>query len=277
MFVCLIYFLTNINFWGQNLFIASLNISTASQKIFIDNLIDIDFDFKNNISGFSFEDLLISTNIISEYDIREIEEDDETDFLKEIYSLVEPQPINLGGDGILTILRKDTGEKITVKYRNKDDSYNEDALKQINYLARCSLTGEERKIPVKLIEIIDKISDRFGKRTVILLSGYRTKPLNDITPGAAKRSLHLIGWAMDIKVDGVSAKRIKDYAKTLKMGGVGYYPAYGFVHIDIGKVRYWQKYQYRKKPKYAKNVSSKKNRFAKKNIKNSVNIVYKKK
>ncbi|MCM8789831.1 MAG: DUF882 domain-containing protein [Candidatus Omnitrophica bacterium] len=48
-------------------------------------------------------------------------------------------------------------------------------------------------------------------------------------------------------------KKIRDFARRLKVGGVGYYPRYGFVHLDIGKVRYWEKYQYSKKKRnYAK-------------------------
>jgi uncharacterized protein YcbK (DUF882 family) len=28
-------------------------------------------------------------------------------------------------------------------------------------------------------------------------------------------------------------------AVDLKRGGVGYYPGSGFVHVDVGRVRYW--------------------------------------
>ncbi|MCX7642161.1 MAG: DUF882 domain-containing protein [Elusimicrobiales bacterium] len=260
---------------AQNIFLLNVNISTTQSKLFQNDLIDININ--NSISNFSFEDLIISSNNLTEHEIREIEEEEEIDSLNVIYSLIEPQPVNLGGDGLITIIRKETGESITVRYRNEDGSYNDEALVKINHIARCSLTGEERKIPVKLMEVIDKISDKFGKKQIILLSGYRTKPLNDITPGAAKRSLHLIGWAMDIKINGVPTRKIKDYAKSLKFGGVGYYPAYGFIHIDIGKVRYWQKYQYRKKTKYAKKISKNKIYITNKVSKNKSNSLSKKK
>ncbi|MGC8867827.1 MAG: YcbK family protein [Elusimicrobiales bacterium] len=239
---------------SQNFFLLSVKIPTDAVKL---KELNPDVDIPNSFESFefSFENLIVSTSSIKESDIAELEEEDEEAQLKELYLLKEPKPVNLGGDGLLTIIRKDNGEVITVRYRNEDGSYNEDALERINRIARCSLTGEVKKIPIKLIELIDRISDRFGKRAVILLSGYRSKPLNDITPGAAKKSMHLIGWAMDIRIDGVSSRRVKDFARSLKLGGVGYYPRYGFVHVDIGKVRYWEKYQYRKKIRYAKNHS----------------------
>ncbi len=258
----ILFFVSELS--SQNLFLFSIKLPTDTLKMNKPNNLEINIENFNDFEeypSFSFEDLLISTSSLSnlkESDIIQIEEEDEEQTLKDLYSVVEPQPVNLGGDGVLTIIRKDNGEKITVRYRNKDGSYNEEALEKINKIARCSLTGEVRRVPVKLVELIDRISDRFGKRAVILLSGYRTKPLNDITPGAAKKSMHLIAWAMDIKIEGVSLKRVKDFARSLKIGGVGYYPRYGFIHVDIGKVRYWEKYQYSKKIKYAKKPHKKK-------------------
>ena len=57
--------------------------------------------------------------------------------------------------------------------------------------------------------------------------------------GVAKNSLHIKGWAADIHVPGVALKKLHEYAVSLKAGGVGYYPSSGFVHVDVGRVRYW--------------------------------------
>lgn len=236
---------------SQNILVLNVNISTYHYKTEFEKIIDFE-EFTHDFPKFSFENLIISSNSFTETDITNIEEDESLDDLKDLYSLVEPPPVNLGGDGIVTIVRRETGESITVRYRNRDGSYDEEALSKISYIARCSLTHQEKRIPIKLVELIDRVSDRFGKRTIILLSGYRTKYLNDITPGAAKKSFHLIGWAMDIRLSGISSKKVKDFAKSLGVGGVGYYPRYDYVHLDIGKVRYWERYQYSRKLKYAK-------------------------
>jgi uncharacterized protein YcbK (DUF882 family) len=57
--------------------------------------------------------------------------------------------------------------------------------------------------------------------------------------GVAKRSLHMDGKAMDIRLVGVDTVRLRDAALALGIGGVGYYPDSDFVHIDTGPVRSW--------------------------------------
>lgn len=150
-----------------------------------------------------------------------------------------PGPSALGGDGELTLLRQGSGEQIRVRYRAADSSYDKAALAKINRVMRCSLTGREAEIPVKLVELLDAVEDHFGKKGLVLLSGYRTKKLNRVVRGAARRSLHLESWAADIKVPGRPAAEVKDYLLKLGAGGVGYYPRRGFVHLDVGGVRYW--------------------------------------
>jgi uncharacterized protein YcbK (DUF882 family) len=45
--------------------------------------------------------------------------------------------------------------------------------------------------------------------------------------------------AIDIRVPGRPLRAVRDAAKTLQSGGVGYYPDSNFVHVDVGRVRYW--------------------------------------
>jgi uncharacterized protein YcbK (DUF882 family) len=45
--------------------------------------------------------------------------------------------------------------------------------------------------------------------------------------------------AIDIRVPGVPTARVRDAALALHRGGVGYYPASDFVHVDVGRVRRW--------------------------------------
>jgi len=40
-------------------------------------------------------------------------------------------------------------------------------------------------------------------------------------------------------VPGIHLEHLRDTAKSLKIGGVGFYPASNFVHVDTGRVRYW--------------------------------------
>jgi uncharacterized protein YcbK (DUF882 family) len=53
------------------------------------------------------------------------------------------------------------------------------------------------------------------------------------------RSLLQVGQGDRRQAQGVSLDRVRAAARTLRQGGVGYYPASNFVHVDTGRVRYW--------------------------------------
>ena len=178
---------------------------------------------------------------VTEADVRDLEEDEDSDAYLFISSAMAhvPEPVNLGGNGNLTLKRNDTGEKITVRYRLKDGTYDGDALDRLNRFMRCRMTGYEVPMAVKLVELLDAVEDKFGKKGLTLLSGYRTPKLNGKIPGSAKHSMHMLGWAADIKIPGYSSTKVKRFGQKLAVGGVGYYPYKGFTHLDVGKSRYW--------------------------------------
>ena len=178
---------------------------------------------------------------VTEDDVVDLEEaEDAEEYLYVSSGLAHaPAPANLGGNGTLTLTRADTGEKLTAHYRRADGSYDGDELKRLDHAMRCSLTGHEIQMSVKLIELLDAVEDKFGKKGLTLLSGYRTPRNNHRTRGAARESLHMLGWAADIRIPGCSSTRVKTYARKLAVGGIGYYPYKGFTHLDVGRSRYW--------------------------------------
>ena len=79
-----------------------------------------------------------------------------------------------------------------------------------------------------------------------VISGYRSPHTNQMLrerggsdTGVATKSLHMVGKAIDIRVPGVKLDDLRAAAKSLKLGGVGFYPSSNFVHLDTGRVRYW--------------------------------------
>jgi uncharacterized protein YcbK (DUF882 family) len=76
-----------------------------------------------------------------------------------------------------------------------------------------------------------------------IISGYRSPQTNDrlaaASGGVAKRSLHMQGRAIDVRLKGVSCARLRDLALVAGRGGVGYYRSSDFVHLDTGRVRAW--------------------------------------
>jgi uncharacterized protein YcbK (DUF882 family) len=57
--------------------------------------------------------------------------------------------------------------------------------------------------------------------------------------GVATHSLHMEGKAIDIRMAGVDLAHLRDAALSLRAGGVGYYQASNFIHVDTGRVRRW--------------------------------------
>lgn len=47
------------------------------------------------------------------------------------------------------------------------------------------------------------------------------------------------GQAIDIRVADVPLSKLRQAASDARRGGVGYYPASDFVHVDTGRVRMW--------------------------------------
>jgi uncharacterized protein YcbK (DUF882 family) len=76
-----------------------------------------------------------------------------------------------------------------------------------------------------------------------IISAYRSPKTNTMlrskSGGVAKRSLHMQGKAIDVRLCGCDLKTLRDSAITLQAGGVGYYPKSNFIHVDTGRFRYW--------------------------------------
>ena len=95
----------------------------------------------------------------------------------------------------------------------------------------CKDNSDPIFISPELVEVLQKIRDHFGK-PVNINSAYRTVTHNK-KEGGAVYSQHLYGTAADIKVSGVSPKKVAQYAETLLSGrgGIGIYST--FTHIDV--------------------------------------------
>jgi uncharacterized protein YcbK (DUF882 family) len=94
------------------------------------------------------------------------------------------------------------------------------------------------------MDILLKIQKETGSKGVFeVISGYRSPQTNASlrgkSKGVAKKSFHLKGKAIDIRLSDVPTRKLRDAAISLKAGGVGYYAQSDFVHIDTGRVRTW--------------------------------------
>ena len=146
---------------------------------------------------------------------------------------------------ILHFVHTHTGETLTAPYFD-GTGYSADSLGQVNLLLRDFRTGESHAIDPALLDILYDLqvqADRDG--TFEIISGYRSPATNAMlhsrSSGVAEHSQHLLGKAIDIRLTGFSTRLLSEYARSLaRGGGVGFYAASDFVHVDTGPVRTWR-------------------------------------
>ncbi len=136
-----------------------------------------------------------------------------------------------------------TGETLKVEYA-VGETYLPDALAAVNRLLRDFRTGDVHPIDPGLLDLLHRVARRLDTRHAFeVISGYRSPTTNAAlrrrSEGVAARSLHMVGQAIDIRVAGVELVTLRAAALDLKGGGVGYYPASNFVHMDTGRLRRW--------------------------------------
>lgn len=144
----------------------------------------------------------------------------------------------------ISLYNTHTGEMLSRFIYWQDGNYIKDALDEISYLLRDHRTDEAIEFDPLVIDQAYALSRKFDTRQPFeIFSGYRSEETNqELRHGSrrvAKRSLHIEGRAIDLRLPGVSIKQLRAAALSLRYGGVGYYPKSGFVHIDSGPVRHW--------------------------------------
>lgn len=158
------------------------------------------------------------------------------------------------GQAPALILKPDTDR--TLAFRNlhtgdflecwywSNGSYDPAALEDIAFVLRDHRAGEMNPIDTDLLDLLARIRRELGTRQPYhVISGYRSPSTNAKlrakSNGVAKKSLHMQGQAIDVRIPDVPLPELRRVGLGLKEGGVGYYPKSNFVHLDIGRPRFW--------------------------------------
>jgi uncharacterized protein YcbK (DUF882 family) len=136
-----------------------------------------------------------------------------------------------------------TGEKLSTTYW-ADGDYVAEEIDSLNHLLRDHRTDEIQPIDKNLLDLLYILQQQVEQNGAYhIISGYRSPKTNaslrQHSNGVAKRSLHMQGKAIDVRLPGVELKHLRQAALQLHAGGVGYYPKSNFVHIDTGRPRFW--------------------------------------
>ena len=149
-------------------------------------------------------------------------------------------------DRSLSFVHTHTQERLEAQYCSAG-AYVRPALADVNHLLRDFRVNAVKPIDTDLLDLLFLLHTRLGtSQPFHVISCYRTPETNAMLQerggthsGVASHSLHIEGRAIDIRVPGVDLQHLRDTARALQMGGVGYYASSDFVHVDTGRVRYW--------------------------------------
>ncbi len=144
----------------------------------------------------------------------------------------------------LAMVHTHTSERLDLVYA-VGDRYVPAALSTLNRFLRDHYSGEVGQIDPQVLDLLHALHrDLDSDQPIQIISGYRCPSTNSRLRrgrggGVATRSLHMQGKAIDIRLSGVPLADLRDAARSLRAGGVGYYPREQFVHVDTGRVRDW--------------------------------------
>ena len=150
---------------------------------------------------------------------------------------------NAAAKGI-TLTNLHTGERLEIEYF-RDGHYVPEAMTSIEALLRDFRNGDKHPIDPKLMDYLVDVAAQAGRPAAYsVISGYRSpetnERLHERSSGVSQHSLHMQGRAIDVRLSGVDCRDLAGRAEALKRGGVGYYRASDFVHLDTGAFRTWR-------------------------------------
>lgn len=118
-------------------------------------------------------------------------------------------------------------------YKKGDSTKLSDNFRVSEFLCHGSGCCSSGKVDEKLVQILQKIRDHFGK-PVHISSAYRCPTWNKAV-GGVSGSYHLHGQAADIKVEDTAPAEVAKYAESIGVLGIGLYDTDSdgyFVHVD---------------------------------------------
>ncbi len=144
----------------------------------------------------------------------------------------------------IALMNLHTDEHLEIEYF-RDGAYDSDALAKIQNVLRDFRTGEKHDIDPRLMDYLGQVAANLGKEARFsVISGYRSPATNaklhEQSAGVAQHSLHMEGRAIDVRMAGIDCADLAAHAEGLQRGGVGYYRASNFVHLDTGAFRTWR-------------------------------------
>jgi uncharacterized protein YcbK (DUF882 family) len=130
--------------------------------------------------------------------------------------------------GVVHLKRIATTEEADLRVTEKSGKIAPATLKAMEKMLR-SASGASHPIEPRLISLLGIVSNHFGSRKIEVISGFRPYTPTQYT----QHSNHNHGKAVDFRVVGVPNEIVRDFCRTLRNVGCGYYPNSTFIHMDV--------------------------------------------
>ena len=130
--------------------------------------------------------------------------------------------------GVIHVKRLASTEEVDLRITDKSGKIAPATLKVMEKMLRFP-SGASHPVEPRLISLLGIVSNHFGSRKIEVVSGFRPYTPTQYT----KHSNHNHGKAIDFRVVGVPNEAVRDFCRTLKNVGCGYYPNSMFVHMDV--------------------------------------------
>jgi Bacterial protein of unknown function (DUF882) len=120
----------------------------------------------------------------------------------------------------------------------------DDLAGRFDRFLRDHFTNQATDMDGNLVRALLSAADRFKAPRIDVVSGYRSPKYNLMLRKkgrqVAENSQHCLGRAVDFRINGVATPELLRFVRTLRMGGVGFYPHSQFIHCDTGPIRFWR-------------------------------------
>jgi uncharacterized protein YcbK (DUF882 family) len=143
-----------------------------------------------------------------------------------------PEPRGRGGEDTIHALR--AGEEFRIRVKDGHGRIPPATLTAFQKMMRQG--DATHPVDPRLVALLGIVSNHFGGKTIEVVSGYRAYSPTQYTP----HSNHNVGKALDFRIRGVPNEALRDFCRTLRNAGCGYYPNSTFVHLDVRETKaYW--------------------------------------
>jgi uncharacterized protein YcbK (DUF882 family) len=155
----------------------------------------------------------------------------------------EPYCSEESGERFLRLINVNTQEEFEGVYW-RSGAYDPDALHQLNIVLRDHKAEKIADFDPSLFDLLFQLNHRLSSSEPMeVISAYRSPATNKQARRrlrrVARNSYHMQAKAVDLRIAGISPMKVRNVARSMKAGGVGYYRRSRFVHVDVGPVRYW--------------------------------------